>query len=302
MVFQEESTFPWRTVLENVAFPLEIAGVSRSERRERAARFVSLVGLSGFERRYPSELSGGMRQRVAIARTLASQPRLLLMDEPFAALDEQTRVILGDKVLQIQQALRQTTLIITHNLTEAVQLSDRVLVMTYRPGPAEARRRHRAAASARCGRAGQRCIRPLRRADLAGPARRGKPRHRGGRGARPAARAMMASWAKSRNGARALGAASVLTSRGRRRGADPHQGHQRVHRSAAVEDRHGAAARHRRGARAPALRPDLAGGALGEPAARGGRHPARRRAVPLPVRTRSRTRRGSARWRRRRSC
>src|SRR5664279_3057450 len=134
MVFQEESTFPWRTVVENVAFPLEIAGIAKAERHDRAAHFVALVGLAGFERRYPSELSGGMRQRVAIARTLASNPRILLMDEPFAALDEQTRVLLGDKVLQIQQELQQTTLLITHNLTEAVQLSDRVLVMTYRPG------------------------------------------------------------------------------------------------------------------------------------------------------------------------
>jgi len=134
MVFQEESTFPWRTVVENVAFPLEIAGVPKAQRLEQAAHFVELVGLHGFERRYPSELSGGMRQRVAIARTLASKPRILLMDEPFAALDEQTRLLLGDKVLQIQQELRQTTLLITHNLTEAVQLSDRVLVMTYRPG------------------------------------------------------------------------------------------------------------------------------------------------------------------------
>jgi NitT/TauT family transport system ATP-binding protein len=134
MVFQEESTFPWRTVLDNVAFPLEIAGQARIAREERAHHFISMVGLEGFERRYPAELSGGMRQRVALARTLASEPRILLMDEPFAALDEQTRLLLGDKVLQIQQQLRQTTLLITHNLTEAVQLSDRVLVMTYRPG------------------------------------------------------------------------------------------------------------------------------------------------------------------------
>ena len=134
MVFQEESTFPWRTVLENVAFPLEIAGVHKRSRDERAEHFVAMVGLRGFEQRYPAELSGGMRQRVALARTLASQPRILLMDEPFAALDEQTRLLLGDRVLQIQQTLKQTTLLITHNLTEAVQLSDRVLVMTYRPG------------------------------------------------------------------------------------------------------------------------------------------------------------------------
>jgi NitT/TauT family transport system ATP-binding protein len=134
MIFQEESTFPWRTVIDNVAFPLEIAGMAKAERLERARHFVELVGLDGFERRYPAELSGGMRQRVSMARTLASEPKILLMDEPFAALDEQTRLLLGDKVLQIQQDLKQTTLLITHNLTEAVQLSDRILVMTYRPG------------------------------------------------------------------------------------------------------------------------------------------------------------------------
>jgi NitT/TauT family transport system ATP-binding protein len=134
MVFQEESTFPWRTVIENVAFPLEIAGMRKQARFDKARAFIALVGLSGFENRYPSELSGGMRQRVAIARTLASEPKILLMDEPFASLDEQTRLLLGDKVLQIQQELRQTTLLITHNLTEAVQLADRILVMTYRPG------------------------------------------------------------------------------------------------------------------------------------------------------------------------
>jgi NitT/TauT family transport system ATP-binding protein len=134
MVFQEESTFPWRNVVDNVAFPLEIAGVGKRERIDRARHFVSMVGLDGFERRYPSELSGGMRQRVSMARTLASEPKILLMDEPFAALDEQTRLLLGDKVLQIQQQLKQTTLLITHNITEAVQLSDRILVMTYRPG------------------------------------------------------------------------------------------------------------------------------------------------------------------------
>jgi NitT/TauT family transport system ATP-binding protein len=134
MVFQEESTFPWRNVVDNVAFPLEIAGMAKQERIARARHFVSMVGLDGFEKRYPAELSGGMRQRVSMARTLASEPKILLMDEPFAALDEQTRLLLGDKVLQIQQHLQQTMLLITHNITEAVQLADRILVMTYRPG------------------------------------------------------------------------------------------------------------------------------------------------------------------------
>jgi NitT/TauT family transport system ATP-binding protein len=134
MVFQEESTFPWRTVSDNVAFPLELVGMPRDERIDRARHFITMVGLDGFEKRYPGELSGGMRQRVSLARTLASEPKILLMDEPFAALDEQTRLLLGDKVLQIQQQLNQTTLLITHNITEAVQMSDRILVMTYRPG------------------------------------------------------------------------------------------------------------------------------------------------------------------------
>jgi NitT/TauT family transport system ATP-binding protein len=134
MVFQEESTFPWRNVTDNVAFPLELIGMPKDQRIERAKHFIGLVGLTGFENRYPGELSGGMRQRVSLARTLASEPKILLMDEPFAALDEQTRLLLGDKVLQIQQELQQTTLLITHNITEAVQMSDRILVMTYRPG------------------------------------------------------------------------------------------------------------------------------------------------------------------------
>ena len=134
MVFQEESTFPWRNVTDNVAFPLELTGMAKQKRIERARHFISMVGLTGFENRYPGELSGGMRQRVSLARTLASEPKILLMDEPFAALDEQTRLLLGDKVLQIQQQLKQTTLLITHNITEAVQMSDRILVMTYRPG------------------------------------------------------------------------------------------------------------------------------------------------------------------------
>jgi len=134
MVFQEESTFPWLTVLENIMFPLEARGVARAERRERAERLLELVGLHGFGGHYPAELSGGMKSRTAIARTLAAEPKILLMDEPFAALDEQTRLLLGDKLLAIWRELNQTTLLITHSITEAVQLSDEVMVMTCRPG------------------------------------------------------------------------------------------------------------------------------------------------------------------------
>ncbi|MEW5420290.1 ABC transporter ATP-binding protein [Amorphus sp. 3PC139-8] len=134
MVFQEESTYPWRSAIRNVELPLEIAGVAAKERRKRAADLIKLVGLEGFEERLPRELSGGMRQRISIARTLAFQPRIMLMDEPFGALDEQTRLLLGDKILQIWQDIRQTTLLITHNITEAVQMSDRVVVMSHRPG------------------------------------------------------------------------------------------------------------------------------------------------------------------------
>ena len=134
MVFQEESTFPWRTVIENVALPLEAQGLNKSERMDRARHFVGIVGLDGFENSFPHQISGGMRQRTAIARTLAYAPRILMMDEPFGSLDEQTRLLLGDTVLRIQQELDQTILLITHSIAESVQLSDRVLVMTYRPG------------------------------------------------------------------------------------------------------------------------------------------------------------------------
>ena len=134
MVFQEESTFPWRTALENVAFGLEVRGVERPERERRATAALELVGLRGFAGRRPAELSGGMRQRTALARALCMEPAILLMDEPFAALDEQTRLLLGEKLLDIWQRLHQTTLLITHSIAEAVQLSDRVIVLSYRPG------------------------------------------------------------------------------------------------------------------------------------------------------------------------
>ncbi len=134
VVFQEESTFPWRTTLQNVAFPLEVEGIARADREARAKKFIRLVGLEGFENHYPAQLSGGMKQRTAVARTLAYEPRIMLLDEPFGALDEQTRMLLGDKMLEIWAALNQTMLLITHNITEAVQLSDRVVVMSFRPG------------------------------------------------------------------------------------------------------------------------------------------------------------------------
>jgi len=134
VVFQEESTFPWRTTLDNVAFPLEIEGIEKKAREKTAKQFIKLVGLEGFENHFPAQLSGGMKQRTAVARTLAYEPRIMLLDEPFGALDEQTRMLLGDKMLEIWAELKQTMLLITHNITEAVQLSDRVVVMSFRPG------------------------------------------------------------------------------------------------------------------------------------------------------------------------
>jgi NitT/TauT family transport system ATP-binding protein len=138
MVFQEESTFPWRTTLGNVEFGLEMRDVPSTARRAKALEMLELVGLGGFEHRYPSELSGGMKQRVAIARALVMEPKILLMDEPFGALDEQTRIILGEQLLKIRDKLRQTIVFVTHNINEAVQLSDRVMVMTARPGRVKA--------------------------------------------------------------------------------------------------------------------------------------------------------------------
>lgn len=134
MVFQDHSTFPWLSVQENVEFGLRMNGVSKSEREQRAKDMIDLVGLSGFEDASPTELSGGMNQRVAIARTLVMDPDLILMDEPFGALDEQTRLILGEELLRIWQETGATILFVTHNINEAVQLSDRIAVMSARPG------------------------------------------------------------------------------------------------------------------------------------------------------------------------
>jgi NitT/TauT family transport system ATP-binding protein len=134
VVFQEDSTLPWRTVEENVAFAMEMIGTAKVARRQRAKETIDLVGLSGFEKSYPSQLSGGMRQRVALARTLAVQPEVVLMDEPFAALDQQTRLFLGAEVRQIWARTQQTVVFVTHDISEAILLSQQVWVMSYRPG------------------------------------------------------------------------------------------------------------------------------------------------------------------------
>ncbi|MFI0908445.1 ABC transporter ATP-binding protein [Streptomyces sioyaensis] len=134
IVFQQYALLPWRTALGNVEFGLEATGVPRRERVARAREYLDLVGLSGFENRHPHELSGGMRQRVAIARSLAYDPDVLLMDEPFAALDAQTRESLQDELLRIWQRTGKTVVFITHGIEEAVYLGQRVAVMTSRPG------------------------------------------------------------------------------------------------------------------------------------------------------------------------
>ena len=134
MVFQEFGLLPWRTVINNIELGLELKGVAAEERRSVCQRFVDMVGLSGFEGHYPHELSGGMKQRVGLARALATDPEVLLMDEPFAALDAQTRDIMQAELLRIWQEAKKTVLFVTHQIEEAVYLSDRVIVMTKRPG------------------------------------------------------------------------------------------------------------------------------------------------------------------------
>ncbi len=134
IVFQNFALFPWKTVRKNVLYGLERQGLPRQERESRAQSFIDLVGLTGFEDSYPSHLSGGMKQRVAIARTLAFDPRMLLMDEPFGALDAQTRSLMQSELLAIWQKTRKTVIFVTHDVHEAVYLADRVAVMTARPG------------------------------------------------------------------------------------------------------------------------------------------------------------------------
>jgi NitT/TauT family transport system ATP-binding protein len=137
MVFQEFGLLPWRTVQHNIELGLQLKGVPSAARRETSLRFIEMVGLVGFEGHYPHELSGGMKQRVGLARALATDPDVLLMDEPFAALDAQTRDLMQVELLRIWRAARKTVLFVTHQIDEAIYLSDRVLVMTRRPGRAK---------------------------------------------------------------------------------------------------------------------------------------------------------------------
>ena len=249
-----------------------------------------------------------MRQRVSMARTLASEPKILLMDEPFAALDEQTRLLLGDKVLQIQQELKQTTLLITHNLTEAVQLSDRILVMTYRPGKTKRiveiklprPRSSEIVGSDDFGRYVAQIWSDLREEASKGlkddESRRGARRRRGAderaRGD-PAARCVPIA-VRDRLPARA-GRADRSAGPGRRRSI-------RFIVPKPVRDRAELRAHHRRGGRPAALPADLRRGAGGEPDAQRRRHLARRAAASHAASCGSRPRPGSPRWRRRRWC
>jgi NitT/TauT family transport system ATP-binding protein len=134
MVFQEFGLLPWRTVAHNVELGLELQGVAKGPRRETSQGFIEMVGLTGFENHYPHELSGGMKQRVGLARALASDPDVLLMDEPFASLDAQTRDIMQAELLRIWHEAKKTVIFVTHQIEEAVYLSDQVIVMTKRPG------------------------------------------------------------------------------------------------------------------------------------------------------------------------
>ncbi|WBU42661.1 MULTISPECIES: ABC transporter ATP-binding protein [Marinobacter] len=137
MMFQTAVLFPWRTVRENVALPGIVLGLNKAEQAQRCEELLDMVGLNGFGERYPKELSGGMRQRVALARLLAHDPRILLMDEPFGALDEFTRETMNLELLRIWEKTSKTVVFVTHNIGESVFLSDRVIVMTPRPGRLE---------------------------------------------------------------------------------------------------------------------------------------------------------------------
>lgn len=133
-VFQRDTLLPWRTVVQNVEAGLEIRGVPSAQRRARARELIEMVGLAGFEEYYPHQLSGGMRQRTSLLRTLAYEPQVILMDEPFGALDAQTRLVLQDMLLRIWERSRKTIIFVTHDLNEAITLGERVIVFSNRPG------------------------------------------------------------------------------------------------------------------------------------------------------------------------
>lgn len=133
MVFQNFALFPWRTVLGNITFGLEVMGVPKEERIRRAKEFIKLVNLDGFENYYPHQISGGMKQRVALVRSLICDPEILLMDEPLSALDAQTRNFLQEELVRVWEETRKTIVYVTHNIEEAIYLADRVVVMTHRP-------------------------------------------------------------------------------------------------------------------------------------------------------------------------
>jgi NitT/TauT family transport system ATP-binding protein len=138
MIFQQESLLPWKTAWENVEFGLRMRGIDRGERRQRTEDWLSRVGLLRFANAYPYELSGGMKQRVSIARAFALDPEILLMDEPFAAIDQQTKLLLQEELIRIWEDTRKTVIFVTHNIDEAVVLGDRVIVMTAHPGRVKA--------------------------------------------------------------------------------------------------------------------------------------------------------------------
>ena len=134
MVFQEQSIFPWMTVIDNVSYGLRMRGVPKKKRYEIANHYIEMIGLSKFSQAYPSQLSGGMKQRVSVARAFANDPEILLMDEPFGALDEQNRILLQQELLRIWEEARKTTVFITHSIDEALCLGDRIMVMSANPG------------------------------------------------------------------------------------------------------------------------------------------------------------------------
>ena len=134
MVFQEQSVFPWMTVRDNVAYGLRLRGIPKKERFEIAERYISMIGLSRFAECYPHQLSGGMKQRVSVARAFANDPEILLLDEPFGALDEQNRLLLQQELLKIWDGMRKTAVFITHSIDEALCLGDRIMIMTAHPG------------------------------------------------------------------------------------------------------------------------------------------------------------------------